>query len=46
MSLNSTGYALGATLGGLIAALLIGGAGWRSVFLFGGIATAVAIPLV
>lgn len=46
VSLNSTGYALGATLGGLLAALLIGGAGWRSVFLFGGIATAAAIPLV
>jgi benzoate transport len=46
VSLNSTGYALGATLGGLLAALLIGGSGWRSVFLFGGLATAVAIPLV
>ena len=46
VSLNSTGYALGATLGGLLAALLIGSSGWRSVFLFGGIATAVAIPLV
>lgn len=46
VSLNSTGYALGATLGGLLAVLLIGGAGWRSVFLTGGIATAVAIPLV
>jgi benzoate transport len=46
VSLNSTGYALGATLGGLLAALLIGTSGWRSVFLFGGIATAVAIPLV
>ncbi|WP_326834110.1 MFS transporter [Amycolatopsis rhabdoformis] len=46
VSLNATGYALGATLGGLIAVLLIGGSGWRSVFLFGGIATALAIPLV
>jgi benzoate transport len=46
VSLNSTGYAIGATAGGFIAVVLIGGAGWRAVFLFGGIATAVAIPLV
>ncbi len=46
VSLNSTGYALGATLGGLLAALLIGGWGWRSVFLFGGMATVAVIPLV
>ena len=46
VSLNSTGYAIGATAGGFIAVLLIGSSGWRSVFLFGGIATAVAIPLV
>jgi len=46
VSLNSTGYALGATLGGVIAVALIGGFGWRSVFLFGGVATLVAIPLV
>ena len=46
VSLNSTGYALGATLGGLLAALLIGQFGWRSVFLAGGLATTAAIPLV
>ncbi|WP_219417820.1 MFS transporter [Pseudonocardia nigra] len=46
VSLNSTGYALGATLGGLLAVVLIGGFGWRSVFLLGGIATAAAIPAV
>jgi benzoate transport len=46
VSLNATGYALGATLGGLIAVALIGNYGWRSVFLFGGVATAIAIPLV
>lgn len=46
VSLNSTGYALGATLGGLLAVLLIGQFGWRSVFLVGGLATALAIPLV
>lgn len=46
VSLNSTGYALGATTGGLLAALLIGQFGWRSVFLVGGLATAAAVPLV
>lgn len=46
VSLNSTGYALGATLGGIVAAVLIGGAGWRAVFLFGGVVTLVAVPLV
>lgn len=46
VSLNSTGYAMGATLGGLFAAVLIGDHGWRSVFLVGGIATALSIPLV
>jgi benzoate transport len=46
VSLNSTGYALGATVGGLIAIVLLAGLGWRSVFLFGGLATAAGIPLV
>ncbi|MFE6616457.1 MFS transporter [Amycolatopsis sp. NPDC057786] len=46
VSLNSTGYALGATLGGLLTAVLIGQFGWRSVFLAGGVATVLSIPLV
>ncbi|KIY38782.1 MFS transporter [Pseudomonas sp. 10-1B] len=46
VSLQSTGYALGATLGGLLAVWLLGHWGWRSVFLFGGIATVLVIPLV
>lgn len=46
VSLNSTGYALGATVGGVIAVALLSSSGWRSVFLFGGIATFTAIPLV
>ncbi|GAA1232843.1 MFS transporter [Prauserella halophila] len=46
VSLNSTGYALGATLGGVIAVVLIGAFGWRSVFLFGGVSTLAAIPIV
>lgn len=39
VSLQSTGYAIGATIGGLIAVILIGEFGWRSVFLTGGITT-------
>ncbi|CAB5663219.1 4-hydroxybenzoate transporter PcaK [Delftia tsuruhatensis] len=46
VSLQSTGYALGATLGGMIAVWLLSAHGWRSVFLFGGIATLAAIPAV
>lgn len=46
VSLNSTGYAIGATLGGLVAVVLLSEAGWRSVFLFGALCTAVLIPLV
>lgn len=45
VSLNSTGYALGATFGGMIAVLLLSSFGWRSVFVFGGTATVVAIVL-
>ena len=39
VSLQSTGYALGATIGGSIAVWLLTAYGWRSVFLFGGCAT-------
>jgi MFS family permease len=39
VSLNSTGYAIGATVGGLYSVALIDSHGWRSVFLVGGIAT-------
>ena len=46
VSLNSPGYAIGATLGGLVAVVLLSESGWRSVFLFGGICTAALIPLV
>jgi benzoate transport len=46
VSLNSTGFALGATLGGLISVGLLAEYGWRSVFLFGGLATMLGIPLV
>lgn len=46
VSLNSTGYAIGATGGGLAAVVLIDQLGWRSVFLFGGVCTAALIPVV
>jgi len=45
VTLNIAGYATGAILGGLGASALLGGSGdWRSVFLFGGIMSAVALP--
>ncbi|WP_460960163.1 MFS transporter [Parasphingorhabdus pacifica] len=46
VSLNSTGYALGATVGGLVAVILLAEFGWRSVFAFGGAATSLTILLV
>ncbi|MDG2534168.1 MFS transporter [Sphingomonas sp. HITSZ_GF] len=44
--LNIAGYSTGAILGGLVASALLAGSGdWRSVFLFGGAMTLVALPL-
>lgn len=44
--LNIAGYSSGAILGGLVASALLEGSGdWRSVFLFGGAATLIALPL-
>lgn len=40
------GYPIGATLGGMVAVWLIGAYGWQSVFLFGGLSSALLIPLV
>ncbi len=45
VSLNSTGYAVGATVGGISSVALIDHHGWRSVFLAGGLATLAVIPL-
>lgn len=45
ISLQSTAYALGATIGGLIAAQIIPTMGWRAVFLYGGIVTLMTLPL-
>lgn len=45
ISLQSTAYALGATIGGLIAAQIIPSMGWRAVFFYGGIVTLMTVPL-
>ena len=46
VSLQSTGYALGATLGGAFSVWLLSNYGWHSVFLFGGGATLIVALLV
>lgn len=44
--LNIAGYSTGAILGGLVASTLLEGSGdWRSVFIFGGTMTIIALPL-
>ena len=46
VAIQATGYPIGATLGGLAAAWLLSHYGWRSVFVFGGVASAAMIPVV
>lgn len=46
VGLVGIGYAGGGTLGGLLAVTMIDAFGWRAVFLTGGIATLVAVPVV
>ena len=46
VSALQTGYPIGAVVGGVIAAFLISEFGWRSVFLFGGVASLLMIPVV
>jgi MFS family permease len=46
LSLMVIGYPLGATVGGMIAAVLLRGGEWRHVFAFGALATACFLPLV
>ncbi|RZF26514.1 MFS transporter [Paraburkholderia sp. UYCP14C] len=46
ISLQVTGYPIGATIGGSIAGALLMHYGWRSVFVFGTLVTAVMIPFV
>jgi benzoate transport len=46
MSAQATGYPIGATIGGVIAALLIAWSGWRAVYVFGGAVSLLMIPIV
>lgn len=46
VSLITLGYAIGATGGGLLSVLVIPHWGWRSMFVIGGVASIVVIPLV
>src|SRR5688572_24849163 len=46
MSAQATGYPIGATIGGTIAALLIANSGWRSVYVFGGAVSLLMVPIV
>jgi len=46
VSLQTTGYPVGATLGGWVAAVLIARYDWRAAFVFGGLASAAMIPVV
>jgi len=43
--LYTSGYSIGATVGGAVAAVLIGRFGWRAAFDFGGIASLVMLPI-
>jgi benzoate transport len=44
--LYTAGYPIGATIGGGIAAMLIGHWGWPSAFTFGGLCSAILLPIV
>ncbi len=44
--LNTTGYSLGATAGGAVAALLIAHYGWRAAFQFGALMSLLMLPFV
>ncbi|QDW40543.1 MFS transporter [Bradyrhizobium sp. KBS0727] len=46
VSLVASGFPLGALLGGLVAAELVQISDWRAIFMFGGVMTALAVPIV
>ncbi len=46
ISVQVTGYPIGATIGGIIAGWLMANYGWRSVFAFGGIVSGALIPVI
>jgi len=45
VSFMAVGYPIGGTIGGMIAVYLIHAFGWRSVFLFGAVCSAVLVPI-
>lgn len=46
VSVMSTGYPIGATVGGMAAVFIVGRSGWRGIFVLGGTLSLVMIPLV
>jgi len=46
LSIMSTGYPIGATLGGTAAIFIIDSFGWRGIFVLGGVLSTLMIPLV
>jgi benzoate transport len=46
LGINAAGYPIGATIGGIGAAIIIALAGWRGVFVMGAVVSLLAIPLV
>jgi benzoate transport len=46
ISVMSTGYPIGATLGGMSAVFVVGSFGWRGIFVLGGLISLVMIPIV
>ncbi len=45
VAIMATGYPMGAIIGGSVASFLLGEFGWRSIFYFGTIMTAVLVPV-
>jgi benzoate transport len=46
VSVMSTGYPIGATIGGFAAVYIVGAFGWRGIFALGGLLSAAMIPIV
>ena len=46
VSLMTIGYPFGGVVGGFASAALIHAVGWRAIFVFGGVATALCLPLI
>jgi benzoate transport len=46
VSVMSTGYPIGATIGGIAAVVLVSSFGWRGIFFFGGLLSLAMLPVV